>query len=65
MVMKGITYTYRRSLRIVLFTLLVLLDKMFRSVSEPARMGSTPNGSGELRSLNHRKPSLKIAGFLS
>jgi hypothetical protein len=36
--------------------------KMFISETTPPTTGKIPSGSGELRSLNHQKPSVRIPG---
>ena len=41
------------------------VDRIFKRDITPPISGKIPNGSGALRSLNQRKPSLKIAGFIS
>ena len=43
----------------------VFVERMFNSEITPAIRGRIPVGSGELRSLNQRKPSVKMAGFSS
>ena len=41
------------------------VDKILSKDTKPPRRGRIPYGSGALRSLNHRKPSVKMFGFKS
>ena len=41
---------------------MVDVDKMFNSEITPPIRGRIPYGSGALKSLNHKNPSVKIAG---
>ena len=50
---------------IVGVTVVVDVDKIFNKETTPPSKGRIPYGSGALRSLNHRKPSVKILGFKS
>ena len=43
----------------------VVVDRMLRSEITPAIRGRIPYGSGALKSLNHKKPSVKMAGLIS
>ena len=50
---------------IVGFMLFVDVDKMFNNESIPPTIGNIPYGSGALRSLNHKNPSVIILGLMS
>jgi hypothetical protein len=39
--------------------------RIFSRLITPPRMGRIPVGSGDERSLNQKKPSLRIAGLMS
>jgi hypothetical protein len=43
----------------------VEVERMFMRETTPPIRGKMPYGSGALRSLNQRNPSVKIAGFKS
>jgi hypothetical protein len=43
----------------------VCVERIFRRVIIPPNIGSKPYGSGALKSLNQKNPSVKIAGFKS
>jgi len=45
--------------------LVVDVDKIFSSDITPPISGKIPYGSGALRSLNHKNPSVKIFGQIS
>lgn len=50
-------------LRIITDTLAVDEDIIFNKLTIPAQTGKIPNGSGELKSVNQSKPSVKMAGL--
>ena len=56
---------YLRNLRIVGDEFDTVEFSIFKTLSKPPMSGRTLKGSGELRSLNHRKPSVSIAGDMS
>ena len=56
---------YLRNLRIVGDEFDTVEFSIFKTLSTPPMSGRTLKGSGELRSLNHRKPSVSIAGDIS
>jgi hypothetical protein len=56
---------YFLSFLIVGVTVVVDVERIFRSEITPPINGSTPYGSGALKSLNHRKPSVRMLGFKS
>lgn len=63
--MRGTTKMYLRNLRIVGEMLFVEEENTFKSVMKPAITGRIPYGSGELRSVNQKNPSVNIAGLMS
>jgi len=55
---------YFLSFLITELVLVVEVVKMFIRLIMPPTTGRIPVGSGELRSVNHQKPSFRIAGFM-
>lgn len=43
-------------------TFVVDVERMLKKLTKPPIMGRIPYGSGALRSLNHKNPSVNIAG---
>ena len=54
-----------RNLRIVGDEFDTVEFSIFKTLSVPPMIGRILKGSGELRSLNHKKPSVSIAGEIS
>lgn len=54
-----------RSFLMVGVAVVVEVERMFMRETTPPIRGKMPYGSGALRSLNQRNPSVKIAGFKS
>jgi hypothetical protein len=59
---KGKMYTNLRNLRITTEVFIVEVLKMFNSEIMPPANGRIPVGSGEDKSVNHKKPSDNIPG---
>lgn len=55
---------YFRIFRITELVLVVEVVKMFIKLIMPPITGRIPVGSGELRSVNHQKPSFRMAGLI-
>ena len=62
---NGIIIMYLRILRKVGLLLFYDVFKMLSMLRSPPMTGSTLNGSGELKSLNQRKPSVNMPGWRS
>ena len=56
---------YLRNLRIVGDEFDTVEFSIFKTLSNPPMIGKILKGSGELRSLNQRKPSVSIPGEMS
>ena len=64
MEMMGITLKNFENFRNYAFPPAVFVLRMLSRDKSPPMMGKMPVGSGELRSLNHRIPSVKMAGLI-
>jgi hypothetical protein len=62
---SGARYTYLLIFLIVGVSEVVEVDRMLSSEITPPMIGRIPYGSGALRSLNQRNPSVRILGFKS
>jgi hypothetical protein len=62
---NGNTYMYFLIFLIVGVNVVVDADRILRKLTNPPIRGSIPYGSGELKSLNHKNPSVRIAGLVS
>ena len=56
---------YLLNFLIIGFKLAVELELIFKNIKAAPAIGRTPKGSGELKSLNHKNPSVIIPGYLS
>jgi len=64
-VINGKKYIYLLILLIVGLRFAVDVDIILSKFNIPPTKGKIQNGSGDERSLNHKKPSVNIAGFMS
>jgi len=64
-VIRGIKYKYFLSFIIVGLAEPFGFVSILNKVTTPPRIGRMPVGSGEDKSLNHQKPSVRIAGLVS
>ena len=62
MVMIGKMTMYLRILRSTVDEFVVVVFSILRMLTQPPTTGKIPKGSGELKSVNQKKPSVSISG---